>query len=543
MIQSSASDKSIGRFLYWLALAAIFGWATWRRFSPPLDPIADLDIWGYLSPALVKLTRGEFVHSQGRNFVYPDFLFLLLRIFGDFRAISIVQHLLGLAGGGLILMTWRRVRSFVASSLIGDRAHTVLGLVLAAVFLLAGEPIRAEMEIRPEGICGFFLALNLYFLTGFLAQKFAARKAPVIWGIGTGASAVLLAELKPSFVFLALVPLLPVAIFLITRNPLRQKIVLGFGIALSAAILAVPEHFLSRNDVMDKLFLPTTLFAVHADLIRDQMADDVASGAILPYKREWLDRMHKQLALEIEKSAAAEGSKFPSLGFSMDYLMDEPNSIADQVALEFNDDISAITSFYRFYYCRTWQQQPVAMLKKIGRQIALFYAPISPVYDRRKVIPLAILYKIGADSFNHDAYWEVLREYPAAVEFIRRSAVLGETAPPIEQGRLIRLPVAFLANAYLTLLVLTLAISAATLRADFRKTIGPLVALTLLVFAYNAAACLEVAIIHVFDGPRYSTVQFCFTLLAEFLALRLLLEARLATFRPAYSVATPARHP
>ena len=45
-----------------------------------------------------------------------------------------------------------------------------------------------------------------------------------------------------------------------------------------------------------------------------------------------------------------------------------------------------------------------------------------------------------------------------------------------------------------------------------------------LVFAYNAAACLEVAITHAFDVPRYSTIQFCCTILAEFLTLRLLLD-------------------
>src|SRR3954452_5380110 len=184
MIQAPAISRSIGKYVYWLAVAVIFVWAAWRRFSLPLEPIADLDIWGYLSPALLKLTRGEFVHAHGRNFVYPGFLFLLLRAFGDFRAIVIVQHLLGLAGGGLILMTWQRVRSFITPSAVGDRAHTALGLVLLTVFLLAGEPIRAEMEIRPEAICAFLLALNLYFLAGFLAQKFLVQTAPVAWGIG-----------------------------------------------------------------------------------------------------------------------------------------------------------------------------------------------------------------------------------------------------------------------------------------------------------------------------------------------------------------------
>jgi hypothetical protein len=107
---------------------------------------------------------------------------------------------------------------------------------------------------------------------------------------------------------------------------------------------------------------------------------------------------------------------------------------------------------------------------------------------------------------------------------IRRSASVAETAPAIEQGRAIRIPVVFLASAYLPLLAFAVLAGLGCLRRDFRKTFGWLTALTLFVFAYNAAACLEVAIIHTFDLARYSTIQFCFTVLAEFLALRLLFE-------------------
>src|SRR5438270_7778173 len=99
------SGKSLRAFAWWLALAILFGWGAWRRFSLPLEPVADLDTWGYLAPALFKLTRGEFTHACGRNYVYPGFLLLVLRMFGDLRAIVIVQHLLGLAGGGLLLLT------------------------------------------------------------------------------------------------------------------------------------------------------------------------------------------------------------------------------------------------------------------------------------------------------------------------------------------------------------------------------------------------------------------------------------------------------
>ncbi|MFN2621502.1 MAG: hypothetical protein ABR611_01540 [Chthoniobacterales bacterium] len=540
MIQFPASGKLIRKFIY-CTIAAIFGWATWRRFSLPLDPIADLDTWGYLSPALLKLTGGEFVHALGRNFVYPGFLLLLLRVFGDFRALGIVQHLLGLAGGGLILMTWQRVRTFITPSPVADPAHTVLGLILVAVFLLAGEPMRAEMQIRPEGICAFVLSLNLYFVIGFIARAFVLKdKPPVALGAAIGGTAMLLASLKPSLVFLAAVALFPVGVFFFQRNHLRQKCVLGLALLISAIIFFVPEYLLSGEDEFGQVFLPTTLFTIHADLIRDQMAEDVRSGAALPYKRDLLDRIQKQLALEIEKSAAAEGSRFPSLGFSPDYLMYAADSIADRVALEFNYDNAAITSFYRFCYWRAWQERPLGMLRKIGHQIALFYAPVSPVYDRRKEIPLAIVYKTGAASFDYPSMHEVFNAYPPGLELIRRNALLGENAAPIEQSRLVRSGVAFLARAYLPLLALTLVMSATCLRTDVRKAIGWLTALTLLVFAYNFAACLEVAILQVFDGPRYSTVQFCFTLLAEFLALRLVLEGLLQLIRWGRPIQTSA---
>ena len=64
-------------------------------------------MWGYLSPALRKLIGAEFGHTEGRNFLYPGFLFLLLRVFGDFRAITVAQHILGLLAGVMLLLTWR----------------------------------------------------------------------------------------------------------------------------------------------------------------------------------------------------------------------------------------------------------------------------------------------------------------------------------------------------------------------------------------------------------------------------------------------------
>jgi hypothetical protein len=101
------------RFYYWGTAAAVVAWAAWQRFALPLDPIADPDTWGYLAPALRKLVGRRVGHTDGRNFVYPAFIFSILRLFGDFRAIVIVQHLLGLVAGVLFLITWRRAWIFV----------------------------------------------------------------------------------------------------------------------------------------------------------------------------------------------------------------------------------------------------------------------------------------------------------------------------------------------------------------------------------------------------------------------------------------------
>src|SRR5438067_4001225 len=515
----------ISRLVYWIALGSLFAWAAWLRFSLPLDPIADPDTWGYLSPALNKLLGAGFVH-QGRNFVYPAFLFFLLRVFGDFRAIAIVQHLLGLGAGALLLVTWRRLRLFIPDSRLNPFVHDGMGLIAAAIFLIAGEPIRAEMQLRPEAVCAFLLSVNVYFAIGFIARTFVEPRRPAVWfGIWTALTTILLCSVKPSFVFIGLIPLLPVGFFFLRRNWLWQKIALGSGAVIVATLLVLPEYFLSRDDDLSRAFLPTTLFVVHADLIRDQMADDLARTATLPYPRDWLSRVHDQLSAEIAQSAVVDRGLYPSLGFCPDYLMYNENSIAARLAREFNYDMRAVSEFYRFYYWRTWRQRPFQMMKKVVRQMAIFYAPFCPAYDRSNTMSLTVWYRLGFSSLGHSSFSDVWEAYSPAVEYMRRAEALAQRAPAIEQRKVVRMALTFLAGAYLPLFASTLALAATTLfRRDYRRRIGWLVALTLFVFLYNATACLEVAIINSLEVPRYSTVQMFFTLLAQFFATLLLCE-------------------
>src|SRR6185436_13106836 len=169
-------EDSLWRLFYWTLLALLFAGAVWQRFKIPLDPIADPDTWGYLSPALRKLTGAEFGHTNGRNFLYPGFIYLILSVCGDFRAIPFVQHLLGLMAGVFFLLTWRRLRIFVPKSLVGSSLYSTLGLAGATIYLFAAETTRIETQLRPEGICGFLISINLYVLIQVVGCGFVERR-------------------------------------------------------------------------------------------------------------------------------------------------------------------------------------------------------------------------------------------------------------------------------------------------------------------------------------------------------------------------------
>lgn len=501
---------------------ALFAWAAWQRFSLPLDPITDPDMWGYLSPALRKSVGAGFGHTEGRNFLYPGFVFLLLRVFGDFRAITVAQHILGLLSGVMFLLTWRRARALTPNSRLGLAAYDGLGLLAAGVFLLATESTRFETQLRPEGICPFLISLNLYFVLEFAVRCFVERRPRAVagYGIGAVASSILLASVKPSFALVAIFALLPVGLFFFRRGWVRQKAALFAGALLSAALLLLPERVLKRHDEASQTFVPATLFVVHANLIRDQMAEDLASKAALPYSEEWVARIYTALCAEIAKSHAANPRHYPSLGFDPDYLMFNPGSIVAQLRREFENDVPGLCAFYRFCYARLWRQRPLRVLQKIGQQMEVFYAPVCPAYNRRRSWRLADEYGYSLMLLNLESYRETLTAYPPALDFVRRTESLSRSAPVVLQARPIQGVLLLLGGTYLPLTLLALGLSGVVLwDGDRRRRLGWCALLVLFALLYNAISCLEVAIVNSLEIRRYLTVQLYPVIVAQFLAL------------------------
>jgi len=523
---SRLRTDSFWRICYGIALVFVFAWAVWQRFALPLDPIADPDTWGYLSPALRKLTGAEFGHSQARNFLYPGFLYFVLRCFGDFRAIAIVQHLLGMAAGGFLLLTWRRLRAFVPNPCVNPSLYDALGLVGTAIYLLASDTTRIETQLRPEGVCAFLISINLYFAVQFISYSFLLhrRAGAVVCASATVLTSLLLASAKPSFWFPAIVVMVPVAAFFLRQNWWRQKIALGFATALIASVVLWPEQILSREDEASQTFVPTMLFVIHADLIRDQMTEDLKENARLPYSREWLERVYTALNSEITKSRMKYPGHYALLNFDPEYLWFDPGSIVAQLSREFGNNLPARCAFFRFYYWRTWQRRPLRALQKVARQFSIYYFPNCPAYTPMKIWPLSEVYERAVNSLDLEEYRKIAPSLPILADFMQRTKSLAHNAPATKQAGLLRKALTDLAVSYLPIVLLTLILSAIIFLRPRWRRLRRLAVLVLFGWAYNAASCLEVAIVNSLEVHRYITVQMYATLLTQFVALWLILE-------------------
>ena len=525
----------ISNLAYWGALAALFSWGAWVRMQAPLDPIADPDVWGYLSPAVSKLIGSGFTHS-GRNFVYPGFLYLLLRVAGDFRVIALAQHLLGLLAGVVMLLIWRRVRDLIPGPRLPATVHRWFGLFPVGVYLLAADTIRFELQIRPEGVCGFLGILNVYLVLQFIYWFFVRedKRAAVLYGIGTFLTVLLFGSVRPSFWLAALGSLLPVCFVFFRRGWFREKLAVLLGALAGLALLVLPERLLAYRDEGAKIFVPTLLFAQHADVICDQMATDLAGSAHLPYARERLERIHLILSSEIQKSFEANPGHYPSLGFDPEYLMYRENSIEAVIYREFHGDIGELCTFYRFYYGRALFKQPMRMLAKIGRQMSLFYASQCGAYNSAKHLFLRADYAASASEMNTVLVRHVFGKYKPTIDFLHRSGDRAAESTQLEQRAYIRRPILALAESYVGCLVAALVLSAIVLsRVSLRRRLGGLAGIVLLSYWYNFATCFESAALNSLEVYRYMTVQLIFTILAQFLTMLFGLEFLIAMWASA----------
>ena len=503
----------------YLAVAAVtLAWGAYLRLHIPQAPIVDPDIRGYLAPALLALGGKGFIHLDGRSFPYPAFVFVVLKIFGDFRALAVIQHLLGIAAGAVILLAWEAILRLVPPGGIPRELSRFLGLIPAAIYLGSATAVHFEQEIRPEAIFPFLTIFTL--LVSLIFTNVKNRRKPAIC---LGALNVFLAGLiyllKPSFGLAAVFSTMPVWIALLRR---RDPLLLAAAVLPALLLLFLPEHILKRNDQRAREFLPETLFSVHAALILDQLSHDLASNAQTPYPRATLQAAHDLLDADLQKAKTITSPKaFDSLGYNPDYIM------YDSFCVEFGGkmgwDSADLVKFCRYYYRRTALQQPGAMMRKVLTQMQLFYCSKNPAYRLGQSMDVSDEYDRTPDLIRSKA--ELGTHYTPLQPYYAECESLAKAGASINQVKRFTEWTRLFAGHYMDLLLVALISPLLLISCAFRQHLFWLIACLWLAYSYNFGNCLTIAVVHSLEVTRYVRIQLIYTIFAQCLCLYFFLEA------------------
>ena len=513
---------------YFLCAALIFVAAAQNRFSLPQDPLETRD--GYLLPALTKLSGGAFPHIQGRNFIYPGTIYLILRIFADFRVISVIQHVLGLIAGALFLASWSRLSDFFPKPRLNRALHEAIGLFGAAIYLLSSTPVFLEMQIRPDAVCVFFEMLMFWLIIQFFYYRVMSPDALKAVGYGTAAAinAFLLASLKPSFTVMGLFTVVAVIwLILADKGNFIGKLAF-FAIAVPVILaLTITEHYLRRNDETVRMFLPKTLFAIHANIIHAQMAADLKNGKTVSYSREWLQGACSDLGTEIQRIQSLYPEKFPVLGFNADYLM---NRGADPLLSRWQRQLGdeQFLKFLHYWYWHSVMSRPLAFARKIVRQLAVFYSTNCPAFGIKK-IPTVWTYPASFSALSDSQSPRLLAALPSGADFLKRTSKLRFSGVVIHQGKWVQAWNIWFARTYLATLLVSVPLAGWFLlkRDNSDKQKWPAF-FVIFLYSANFGNVVGISVVHTMEGWRYSAVQFIAAIFAQLWAARWLLEIALA---------------
>jgi hypothetical protein len=521
-----ASSMRALAWWYYLAFAFVFVSAAYVRIRLPFWPVADRDSWGYLHPALSELSGGLFQHTNSRNFLYPTFLLIVLRGTNDFRAITLIQQFFGMATGGLLICAWRKTTVLVRH--ISRHLHDALGLLIAALYLLARWPIEAEHELRPEAIVPFFAILNILLTLQFFEARrhnMASGKLAII-GAAVLLNSILLATLRTSFLLSILFSVIPVVIALFARRItwLQRIVVFGVSLALAATVIFT-EQKLAASDPAARAFLPESLFSIHANLIARQMDEDIARGNCGRYSCDWLRQVSASLHEEMAKSWAAD-KKYWTLGFNPDYLK-YGDSLHRWQQRFFGGNYNKQLEFYTYYFVRMLRMHSIRMLHKVVTQLGLFYSEAGHGFATSHTIDLARRYRESVAALPPQLILGT--SYPPFFEYLKACQEYSSMREVISQSLLVRRVNGVLDRLYTPVLFAALAIIVflpGYLRTSYRAFSGTV----LFAYSYNFGNCLGTAIVHSLHVDRYLLAQYSFTLLSECIALLFIVDVTLEAY-------------
>ena len=535
---------ALWKIAYFSVAILLFAFAAWNRFSLPQDPLAVFD--PYLLPALIKLSGGAFADirgltNTGLNFLYPGVIYLILRTWGDFRAISVIQHSLGLIAGALFLAAWSRLADFFPRPCVNRVVHEAIGLLGAAIYLLSSAPVFFEMNIRSDSICMFFEMLIFWLTIQFFYYRLISPKAQkaVIYGTAVAANAFLLALLKPSFTLTAVLVVAPVIWLILTAKGNFTGKVAFFATAVPIIVaLTLTEHYLRRGDQSSKIFLTETLFVFHAKTIHAQMDADLKNDETDIYSREWLRTAWEDLGKEIERTHNLYPQKYPVLGFEPNSLMFDRDSLLSRWHRQLGDE--RFLRFLKYWYWHSIANRPLAFVEKIAGQLGVFYSTKCPAFSfqKRYLLSSPDGYCRSLVALSKPQSLQLLSKRAIGSAFLERTQTLCLSDAIIPQNKLAQIGHVRFAQSYLAILLISAPLAGwFLLKRSNSEDLKWSAFLVIFFYSANFGNVFSISVIHSMEVERYSTVLFIAALFAQLWAMRWLVEIALMKLSKQFATA------
>jgi hypothetical protein len=309
---------------------------------------------------------------------------------------------------------------------------------------------------------------------------------------------------------------------------------------LAATLLWLPEHVLSRRDPDAHRFLPATLLFFHLDMISDVMRRDLANPSFARQDPAVLDTLKMLIRAYEEEQADWErrGASYSTLGFDPDALY--YGAPGNALAKHFESDLEGYRRFCFAYFLRAVIADPGRYVKKVYRQLRIFYAIRPRPYSTQYTIDVPSQFTASYRSLGDPSYFEEIERHAVSLHYYRALAttparrVYGVGARRLSHAakawyqRLEYMYVPALGSAMIAAMALGLLRPRGSARDDVARGTLVLGLAAFVCAGQTFVFLLAPASIHTLEIGRYVWLQYLVIIFSEFLMLSFLTAVAVA---------------
>jgi hypothetical protein len=333
-----SKNKSI---IYPLLVGIVFLSSILFKWNSPSFPYFHYDSGSFLFPALDFLNNGTISCFQdNRNFFYPLFLSILLKISYSLKTIPFVQHMLGLLSGFLLF----KILSFFIEELKSGPITNIVAkagsLIILTLYLFSHSVNLYEHYILAESLTGIVVLTTIYVCLN------ALRYEKNYWyGLSLFATCCV-CYLQPRYILSCIVCLCILVYYLFKQNKefLTRARIISVSVALVLLLLVLPNRIYKSNT--PELY-SGFIAASKADILCKQFNEDITGKEELLYDKELVKKISGHFSSMLTFTLFPE---FPRVGFPiMIYFHSFPN----QLIQLFDHDLKAMDRFFQYYIYRS----------------------------------------------------------------------------------------------------------------------------------------------------------------------------------------------